>query len=757
MRNKKLVFFCALGLLLVALLSTFDVSATIASSRPGPFFIFPEGTDWYILERYGGPYYHTGCEDGSCVAGPIKGYDYIAPRGTEILAPFSGTTTATCYHDGVGNTVFALKSDDGKYEFGALHLRCKVSGVQHVDAGEVIGWVDSIGRSYEPHCHCWFRDLVSGENIKDHDQFWDGIGDTPSPPNPPEPPSPPNPDDPEWLKKLKELRDKLSAWVKILDVIINWFDDHPEITRITKYLEDGFEVLFNLIRGKEEVIPTPVPTPIPIPEPTRFEFSISDQKPGDTDYQHNIRAFFAWPTSGEDLQKMNQMDLTNFEGSWTINPGKQSVNAFFGSEKYEKEQGMVVPSTGGIGDGSCNAASMVSYVSAMGGLDVERDNPTHAPVPGVPQQYVATVCIPSENYKCTEMDVRVTNPFDYPVILHWKIDGDTLTMWIETRSDVPPNPTPPSIPSWLYCLGGLLMFGIVILLIVWLLPHKSSEALVWIKDHGPYWWRIGKSAFFESLRWWLVELALIWLFWPQIRELSSQALWIWLAGITLMANWKIAALATAIVINLFLRVRVYVRVTRDQKGHYVVKKKLRGCLGNLGIVVSALVLFVLVAAYLAGKVSGETPDPPTPPVPGECSLSSEVPERTRRWCDLIDQNADKFSIDSAFIAAVMDVESKGDPDAMSECDAVGLMQVMPSDLTPKTIACGALSCGGPCFKGRPTIEELLDPETNVFWGSQILASHYRRYGSYAEAAHYYNWNGGQAYVDMVMAKYLQWR
>jgi len=133
-----------------------------------------------------------------------------------------------------------------------------------------------------------------------------------------------------------------------------------------------------------------------------------------------------------------------------------------------------------------------------------------------------------------------------------------------------------------------------------------------------------------------------------------------------------------------------------------------------------------------------------------------VPEEIRRWCDIVDKYSEQEGLDPAFVAAVMSVESGGNPTARSYCDATGLMQIMPRDLTPRTLSCGALSCsGGPCFSDRPTIAELEDPETNVLWGTKILGNYFRHYGSYEAAAYHYNSGGGQAYINAVMTKYLE--
>ena len=111
-------------------------------------FLFPSGTRWYLL----GNGFHNGCENGRCVAGAIKGYDYMARKGVPILAPFSGRVTSACSRDGVGNTVFRLHNKD--YEFGVLHLKCTVKTGQRVEAGQQIVKL-TVSASLHNHMHMY--------------------------------------------------------------------------------------------------------------------------------------------------------------------------------------------------------------------------------------------------------------------------------------------------------------------------------------------------------------------------------------------------------------------------------------------------------------------------------------------------------------------------------------------------------------------------------------------------------------------------
>jgi soluble lytic murein transglycosylase-like protein len=64
------------------------------------------------------------------------------------------------------------------------------------------------------------------------------------------------------------------------------------------------------------------------------------------------------------------------------------------------------------------------------------------------------------------------------------------------------------------------------------------------------------------------------------------------------------------------------------------------------------------------------------------------------------------------VAAMIYLESRGDPNVISPAGAVGLMQVMPSDTgVPRY---------DKWFKDRPTTAELLNPQTNLEWGVRVL-------------------------------------
>jgi hypothetical protein len=81
--------------------------------------------------------------------------------------------------------------------------------------------------------------------------------------------------------------------------------------------------------------------------------------------------------------------------------------------------------------------------------------------------------------------------------------------------------------------------------------------------------------------------------------------------------------------------------------------------------------------------------------------------RVQQWESLIAQEAERRELDPDLLASLVWMESRGDAVAVGPVGAVGLMQVMPREAG---------------FTWRPTHAELLDPATNLFWGTRTLAT-----------------------------------
>lgn len=107
-----------------------------------------------------------------------------------------------------------------------------------------------------------------------------------------------------------------------------------------------------------------------------------------------------------------------------------------------------------------------------------------------------------------------------------------------------------------------------------------------------------------------------------------------------------------------------------------------------------------------------------------------------RYEHIVTGHAENYDLDPALLAAVIYAESRFDADARSSAGAVGLMQLLPG--TAKAIA---LRTGGHGF----VVDDLLDPELNVRYGSWYLRNLLDRYGDTQVALAAYH--AGQGNVD----------
>lgn len=90
-----------------------------------------------------------------------------------------------------------------------------------------------------------------------------------------------------------------------------------------------------------------------------------------------------------------------------------------------------------------------------------------------------------------------------------------------------------------------------------------------------------------------------------------------------------------------------------------------------------------------------------------------------RWKPLLEEAERQFGVPWDVLAAIMAIESGGNPNAHSPQGAVGLMQIMPNYHAGR-----ASKYGG----------NLWDPRTNIFTAADFLSELYRRYGSWDKAA-----------------------
>lgn len=107
-----------------------------------------------------------------------------------------------------------------------------------------------------------------------------------------------------------------------------------------------------------------------------------------------------------------------------------------------------------------------------------------------------------------------------------------------------------------------------------------------------------------------------------------------------------------------------------------------------------------------------------------------------RYQEFVVTHAENYRLEPDLLAAVIYQESKFDASARSSSGAVGLMQLLPG--TAKGIA---LRTGGHAFE----VDDLLDPEINIRYGSWYLRHLLDKYGNERDALAAYN--AGQANVD----------
>lgn len=134
---------------------------------------------------------------------------------------------------------------------------------------------------------------------------------------------------------------------------------------------------------------------------------------------------------------------------------------------------------------------------------------------------------------------------------------------------------------------------------------------------------------------------------------------------------------------------------------------------------------------------------------GICGISKAFPPNVYRWCDLITKYSRAVGLNPNLVAALITVESGGNPTAYSHSGAVGLMQIMASDGIAATFV---NSAGVPYFADRPTTSQLKDPEFNIKYGTKFLAGLVQRRGSLREALKSYGpMDYGYKYADLVLA------
>lgn len=92
------------------------------------------------------------------------------------------------------------------------------------------------------------------------------------------------------------------------------------------------------------------------------------------------------------------------------------------------------------------------------------------------------------------------------------------------------------------------------------------------------------------------------------------------------------------------------------------------------------------------------------------NINSILPDKSR-YEPLVDEVARGYQVDSALLHAVISVESRYNPNALSPVGAVGLMQLMPATAR------------------RYGVDDALDPEQNLRGGAKYLRDLLKMFGS----------------------------
>lgn len=133
-----------------------------------------------------------------------------------------------------------------------------------------------------------------------------------------------------------------------------------------------------------------------------------------------------------------------------------------------------------------------------------------------------------------------------------------------------------------------------------------------------------------------------------------------------------------------------------------------------------------------------------------CAISKYYPHKIMKWCGMITHYAHEYDLSPNLVAAIVWQESGGNPRAVSNSGAVGLMQVMPHDGAAASFMC----LNGPCFKDRPPSRKLKNPEFNISYGTRMLSRLVKKHGSMRDALKSYGpMDAGYYYADKVMNIY----
>lgn len=133
------------------------------------------------------------------------------------------------------------------------------------------------------------------------------------------------------------------------------------------------------------------------------------------------------------------------------------------------------------------------------------------------------------------------------------------------------------------------------------------------------------------------------------------------------------------------------------------------------------------------------------------ALSAVFNPDVLNYCDTIRQSAQTHNLGPSLLAALISIESAGDPGAHSNCGAIGLMQVMPND--PQKY------WSDPCkgkfdpsiFASRPSSSQLENPQYNIQYGTQLLSNMIKYWGTLEAGLTHYGPVGYEGYADLIFS------
>ena len=202
---------------------------------------------------------------------------------------------------------------------------------------------------------------------------------------------------------------------------------------------------------------------------------------GYTNYRLNMLMTLWGVSPGSKTEGAYKNVPDSFEGQVEIPKGTTWLNGVFGP--YTTEYGMGYSEVGGEkeGGGACDILSMVAEtLDSIDNVTVDSYSDHDPNIPGVANKYSLAVSTSKNLADPTTQngaDVRVVNNYGI-ITLHWKVEGDSLTLWVtggKSTSQPSVVAQPPSsdasqfapLQTW----SGWILVIVAILLAVFALPR----------------------------------------------------------------------------------------------------------------------------------------------------------------------------------------------------------------------------------------------------------------------------------------------